>query len=225
MATIATPPSTTARAGDAYTAAQAAQDAQARHATRTFRVWRGERGEGKLVDYVTQVTEGMVVLDAIHQIQAEQATDLAVRWNCKAGKCGSCSAEIDGVPRLMCMTRLSELPGDAPVTVEPMRAFPPVRDLVTADRMLRKLRGQLAAGMALGPTRRAVLGQAAADAANRAMGNPADAALDRACERLLDELDSDAEQLLPFDTAASIVERATLQRRRSLRNSPPSDER
>ncbi len=101
----------------------------------------------------------------------------------------------------------------------------PLRDLVTADRMLRKLRGQLASGMALGPTRRAVLGQAAADAANRAMGNPADAALDRACERLLDELDSDAEQLLPFDTAASIIERATLQRRRSLRNSPPSDER
>ena len=134
MATVATPPPTApdaSRAGDAYTAAQTAQDARAHHAMRTFRVWRGDRGGGALVDYVTQVTEGMVVLDAIHQIQAEQATDLAVRWNCKAGKCGSCSAEIDGVPRLMCMTRLSELPGDAPVTVEPMRAFPPVRDLVT----------------------------------------------------------------------------------------------
>jgi succinate dehydrogenase / fumarate reductase iron-sulfur subunit len=100
-------------------------------ATRTFRVWRGAGGEGALVDYVTTVSEGMVVLDAIHQIQAEQANDLAVRWNCKAGKCGSCSAEIDGKPRLMCMTRLSELPGSAPVTVEPMRAFPSVRDLVT----------------------------------------------------------------------------------------------
>ena len=73
----------------------------------------------------------MVVLDAIHQIQAEQANDLAVRWNCKAGKCGSCSAEINGKPQLMCMTRLSELPLDKPVTVEPMRGFPPVRDLVT----------------------------------------------------------------------------------------------
>jgi len=72
-----------------------------------------------------------VVLDAIHQIQAEQANDLAVRWNCKAGKCGSCSAEINGKPKLMCMTRLDELPTDAPITVEPMRAFPHVRDLVS----------------------------------------------------------------------------------------------
>ncbi len=73
----------------------------------------------------------MVVLDAIHRIQAESANDLAIRWNCKAGKCGSCSAEVNGMPRLMCMTRLNELDLNEPVTVEPMRAFPPVRDLVT----------------------------------------------------------------------------------------------
>jgi succinate dehydrogenase / fumarate reductase, iron-sulfur subunit len=97
----------------------------------TFRVWRGDAQGGKLVDYTTSVTPGMVVLDAIHQIQAEQANDLAVRWNCKAGKCGSCSAEVNGMPKLMCMTRLSELPLDRPVSVEPMRAFPPVKDLVT----------------------------------------------------------------------------------------------
>jgi succinate dehydrogenase iron-sulfur subunit len=97
----------------------------------TFRVWRGDAQGGKLVDYTTSVTPGMVVLDAIHQIQAEQANDLAVRWNCKAGKCGSCSAEVNGMPKLMCMTRLSELPLDEPVSVEPMRAFPPVKDLVT----------------------------------------------------------------------------------------------
>ena len=97
----------------------------------TFRVWRGDETKGELVDYTTPVSEGMVVLDAIHQIQAEQANDLAVRWNCKAGKCGSCSAEINGKPKLMCMARLSELPLDKPVTVEPMRAFKPIRDLVT----------------------------------------------------------------------------------------------
>jgi succinate dehydrogenase / fumarate reductase iron-sulfur subunit len=97
----------------------------------TFRVWRGERDGGELKDYTTDVTEGMVVLDAIHQIQAESASDLAVRWNCKAGKCGSCSAEINGTPRLMCMTRLSDVPLDEPVVVEPIRAFPRIRDLVT----------------------------------------------------------------------------------------------
>jgi succinate dehydrogenase / fumarate reductase iron-sulfur subunit len=97
----------------------------------TFRIWRGVGPTGQLQDYSTSVSEGMVVLDAMIQIQAEGATDLAVRWNCKAGKCGSCSAEINGMPRLMCMTRLSELDLQKPVTVEPMRAFPPVKDLVT----------------------------------------------------------------------------------------------
>jgi succinate dehydrogenase / fumarate reductase, iron-sulfur subunit len=97
----------------------------------TFRVWRGDASGGGFRDYATEVSEGMVVLDAIHQIQAEQANDLAVRWNCKAGKCGSCSAEINGMPKLMCMTRLSDLPLEEPVTVEPMHAFPRLKDLVT----------------------------------------------------------------------------------------------
>jgi succinate dehydrogenase / fumarate reductase iron-sulfur subunit len=96
-----------------------------------FRIWRGEQGKGEFADYSTDVTEGMVVLDAMHQIQASNANDLAIRWNCKAGKCGSCSAEINGKPRLMCMTRMDELPAGETVTVEPMRAFPHVRDLVT----------------------------------------------------------------------------------------------
>ncbi len=96
-------------------------------ASATFQIWR----DGGFKDYSTEVSEGMVVLDAVHRIQRTQAPDLAVRWNCKAGKCGSCSAEINGSPRLMCMTRLNSLPLDRPVTVEPMRAFPHVRDLVT----------------------------------------------------------------------------------------------
>ena len=100
-------------------------------ATATFRIWRGHKGQGTFQDYTAEVSAGMVVLDAVHQIQAEQAGDLAVRWNCKAGKCGSCSAEINGIPKLMCMTRLNTLPLDRPVTVEPMKAFPHIKDLVT----------------------------------------------------------------------------------------------
>jgi succinate dehydrogenase / fumarate reductase iron-sulfur subunit len=100
-------------------------------ATATFQIWRGDRESGAFKDYTTPVSDGMVVLDAIHQIQAEQASDLAVRWNCKAGKCGSCSAEINGMPRLMCMTRLNQIPLDQPVKVEPMKTFPLIRDLVT----------------------------------------------------------------------------------------------
>src|SRR5499427_7345730 len=99
--------------------------------TAVFRIRRGDRDQTEFVDYTTEVSEGMVVLDAVHQIQAESAPDLACRWNCKAGKCGSCSAEVNGMPKLMCMTRLSDLPLDQPVTVEPMQAFPRVKDLVT----------------------------------------------------------------------------------------------
>jgi len=97
----------------------------------TFRIWRGEKGQGQFRDYATEVAAGMVVLDVVHQIQAKQAGDLAVRWNCKAGKCGSCSAEINGMPKLMCMTRLNTLELDKPVTIEPMKAFPHIKDLVT----------------------------------------------------------------------------------------------
>src|SRR5437867_8932094 len=97
----------------------------------TFKIWRGDTSGGQFVDYSADVSEGMVVLDAIHQIQASQANDLACRWNCKAGKCGSCSAEVNGMPKLMCMARLSELPIDKPITVEPIKAFPLLKDLVT----------------------------------------------------------------------------------------------
>ena len=96
-----------------------------------MRVWRGDDTGGELKDYTVEVNEGEVVLDIIHRIQQTQAGDLAVRWNCKAGKCGSCSAEINGRPRLLCMTRMSTFGEDEVVTVTPMRTFPVMRDLVT----------------------------------------------------------------------------------------------
>jgi succinate dehydrogenase iron-sulfur subunit len=96
-----------------------------------FRVWRGDRRDGELEDFTVAVNEGEVVLDVIFRLQATQAPDLAVRWNCKAGKCGSCSAEINGLPRLMCMTRMSSLPPGETVTVTPLRTFPVIKDLVT----------------------------------------------------------------------------------------------
>jgi succinate dehydrogenase iron-sulfur subunit len=97
----------------------------------TFKIFRGNVSDGEYVDYSIEVTEGMVVLDAILNIQAKQANDLAVRWNCKAGHCGSCSAEVNGIPKLMCMCRLSDLQLDKPVLVQPMKAFPLLKDLVT----------------------------------------------------------------------------------------------
>jgi succinate dehydrogenase / fumarate reductase, iron-sulfur subunit len=97
----------------------------------SLRVWRGDDTGGELRDYTVEVNDGEVVLDIIHRLQATQAGDLAVRWNCKAGKCGSCSAEINGKPRLMCMTRMSTFDPGETVTVTPLRTFPVMRDLVT----------------------------------------------------------------------------------------------
>ena len=99
--------------------------------TATFEIWRGNAQGGTFEHYNTEISEGMVVLDAIHQIQAEHAPDLACRWNCKAGKCGSCSAVVHGIPKLMCMTRLNTLNLEEPIIVEPMKAFALVKDLVT----------------------------------------------------------------------------------------------
>jgi succinate dehydrogenase / fumarate reductase iron-sulfur subunit len=98
---------------------------------RTFRVWRGDATGGDFETYRVEVDPGMVVLDVVHRIQARQASDLAVRWNCKAGKCGSCSMEINGRPRLGCMTRMNVFPGDETITLQPLKAFPVIKDLVT----------------------------------------------------------------------------------------------
>ena len=97
----------------------------------TFRIWRGDSSSGEFVEYKTEVDDGMVVLDVLHRIQAQQAGDMALRRNCKAGKCGSCSVEINGKPRLGCMTRLNEFEDDEVITVTPVKTFPTIRDLVT----------------------------------------------------------------------------------------------
>src|SRR6266567_669389 len=97
----------------------------------SLRVWRGDAGAGELAGYQVEVNEGEVVLDVLHRLQATQANDLAIRWNCKAGKCGSCSMEINGRPRLACMTRMSVFSPEETLTITPMRTFPVIRDLVT----------------------------------------------------------------------------------------------
>ena len=99
--------------------------------TRRLKIWRGDKSGGEFREYEVPVDPGMVVLDAIHRVQARDASDLAVRWNCKAGKCGSCSVEIDGKPKLACMTRLGDYEPGHTITVQPLKTFPLIRDLVT----------------------------------------------------------------------------------------------
>ncbi len=96
-----------------------------------LRIWRGDAKDGALKDVEVDANEGEVVLDVIHRVQATQMGDLAVRWNCKAGKCGSCSMEINGKPRLACMTHVANFADGETITVTPLRAFPVIKDLVT----------------------------------------------------------------------------------------------
>ena len=96
----------------------------------TLRIFRGDQTGGQEVDYTVPLAPGMVVLDAVHAVQAAHAPDLAVRWNCKAGRCGSCGAEVNGRPRLMCMDRMDKYPAEDPITIRPMRTFPKIKDLV-----------------------------------------------------------------------------------------------
>ena len=100
-------------------------------AKRTFKIWRGNLEGGEFKNFEVEVDSGMVVLDALHRIQANEANDLALRWNCKAGKCGSCSMEINGKPKLSCMTRMNTFGPDETITVQPLKTFPVIKDLVT----------------------------------------------------------------------------------------------
>ncbi len=123
-------PGVTETAGAPVNAAAPDGAAETGEPSVTMRIWRGDPSGGDFAEYTLASQGGEVVLDVIHRIQATDAPDLACRWNCKAGKCGSCSAEINGRPSLMCMTRMDTLP-EGPITVAPMRTFPIVRDLVT----------------------------------------------------------------------------------------------
>jgi succinate dehydrogenase / fumarate reductase iron-sulfur subunit len=96
----------------------------------TLKIYRGDNQLGEMVEYKVPVAPGMVVLDAVHAVQAMHAPDLAVRWNCKAGKCGSCSGEVNGKPKLMCMDRMDNYPAGEPITVRPIKSFPVIKDLV-----------------------------------------------------------------------------------------------
>ena len=98
---------------------------------RNFRIWRGDKCSGEFVLYSIEIEDGMVVLDSLHKIQSQCASDMAVRWNCKAGKCGSCSMEINGRPKLACMTRMNEFPNDQTIVIQPLKTFPLIKDLVT----------------------------------------------------------------------------------------------
>lgn len=128
MSTDAEPPADAE--SDEITSTADTAEIEAETTEYTLEIFRGDDDEGEFVSYDVPVQEGMVVLDAIHWIQANEEPSLAVRWNCKSGRCGSCSVEVDGMPKLACMNRMADYDPDTPVTVTPMTTFPVEKDLV-----------------------------------------------------------------------------------------------
>lgn len=68
------------------------------------------------------------VLDGLIKIKDTRDGALTFRRSCAHGICGSCAMKIDGRNRLACQTLIKDL--KETVTVEPLPAFPVIKDLV-----------------------------------------------------------------------------------------------
>jgi succinate dehydrogenase / fumarate reductase iron-sulfur subunit len=99
----------------------------------TLKVMRGNRAAGERSKYDlfdVPVQRSTTVLDALLHAKAYQDHSIGIRYSCRMASCGSCGMKINGIPRLACYTKVSELEGGV-ITVEPLANFPHIRDLVT----------------------------------------------------------------------------------------------
>ena len=108
----------------------------------TFRINRfnpdDERRGHYMQEYQLEVETGTTLLDALNEIKWKQDGTLTFRRSCRSGICGSCAMTINGVNNLACETQVLEL--GTTVTVEPMRGYPVIKDLVVSlDPMVRGL--------------------------------------------------------------------------------------
>jgi fumarate reductase iron-sulfur subunit len=89
--------------------------------------------------YEVPCPQDWVVLDALNHVKDRLDGTLSYRWSCRMGVCGSCGMTVNGEPKLTCATFLADYaPG--PITVEPLRNFPVIRDLIVdIGDFLRKL--------------------------------------------------------------------------------------
>ncbi|MFQ5565720.1 MAG: succinate dehydrogenase/fumarate reductase iron-sulfur subunit [Paracoccaceae bacterium] len=94
----------------------------------TVRVWRGA-AQGAFATYRVPARANQTVLDVVTEIQRRQAPDLAYRFACRVGVCGSCAMTVNGVPRWTCRTHVNRVATGGRLTVEPLRNLPRIRDL------------------------------------------------------------------------------------------------
>ncbi|MEM7507509.1 MAG: 2Fe-2S iron-sulfur cluster-binding protein [Pseudomonadota bacterium] len=82
------------------------------------------------VRYEIPARENQTVLDVVTEVQRRHAPDLAYRFACRVGVCGSCAMMVNGVPRWTCRTHVSKVAEGGGLTIEPLRNLPVIRDLV-----------------------------------------------------------------------------------------------
>lgn len=68
------------------------------------------------------------LLDCLHKIKWEHDSSLALRRSCAHGICGSDAMLINGVNGLACKLLIKDL--KQPITVEPIRGLPLIKDLI-----------------------------------------------------------------------------------------------
>ncbi|MCW8084603.1 succinate dehydrogenase/fumarate reductase iron-sulfur subunit [Sabulicella glaciei] len=91
---------------------------------------RIQRGDG-MAEYGVAARENQTVLDVVTEIQREQQPDLAYRFACRVGMCGSCAMEVNGVARWTCRTHVRKVAEDGTLTLRPLANLPVIRDLAT----------------------------------------------------------------------------------------------
>jgi succinate dehydrogenase / fumarate reductase, iron-sulfur subunit len=89
-----------------------------------------KKSEKSYDSYRVPVSRWTTVLDALIYVKERLDSSVAIRFSCRMASCGSCGMRINGIPRLACYTKISELGTDT-ITCEPLPNFPLIRDLVT----------------------------------------------------------------------------------------------
>jgi len=93
------------------------------------RIWRGKE-DGELVTYQVAARDNQTVLDIVSEVQRLHEPDLAYRFACRVGVCGSCAMTVNGRPRWTCRTHIRKVAGEGILTIEPLRNLPRIKDLV-----------------------------------------------------------------------------------------------
>lgn len=105
-----------------------------------------ENGSTRVEKFEVPYRPGMNVISALMHIQknpvtadGQKTTPVAWDMNCLEEVCGACSMVINGRPQQSCSALVDKL--TQPITLEPMKTFPVIRDLqVDRQRMFNALK-------------------------------------------------------------------------------------